>query len=82
VPSNYTPGLNTITIEFTKDNYQNKIFYFQLLVEEQSVDLSVFINSQPILENDIFEIMYMESISISVKAFATIEADYINGKSG
>jgi len=79
VPSNYTPGLNSIAIEFVKDNYQNKIFYFQLLVEEQSVDVSVFVNSQLILENDIHEIMYMESISISVKAFATIEAEYIDG---
>ena len=78
-PSIYSPGLNLIGIQFEMEKYQTEIFYFQLLVYEQPVDLSVFINSQPILENDIYEIMYMESISISVKAFAIIEADYING---
>ncbi|MHA1486729.1 MAG: hypothetical protein ACTSSC_06110, partial [Promethearchaeota archaeon] len=78
-PSIYSPGLNLIGIQFEMEKYQTDTFYFQLLVYEQPVDLSVFINSQPISENDIFEIMYMESISISVKAFATIEIDYING---
>ncbi len=78
-PSIYSPGLNLIGIQFEMDKYQTDIFYFQLLVYEQPVDLSVFINSQPILENEIVEIMYMESITISAKAFATIEADYVNG---
>jgi len=78
-PSIYSLGLNLIGIQFEMEKYQTDIFYFQLLVYEQPVDLSVFINSQPILENALFEIMYMESITISVKAFSTIEADYING---
>ncbi|MBY9020889.1 MAG: hypothetical protein KGD67_07515, partial [Candidatus Lokiarchaeota archaeon] len=78
-PSTYSPGLNLIGIQFEMQKYKTDIFYFQLLVYEQPADLSVFINSQSILENDIFEIMYMESIAVSVKAFATIEADYING---
>ncbi|TET02177.1 MAG: hypothetical protein E3J90_02715 [Promethearchaeota archaeon] len=78
-PSIYSPGLNLIGIQFEMDKYQTDIFYFQLLVYEQPVDLSVFINSQPILENEIVEIMYMENITISAKAFATIEADYVNG---
>lgn len=78
-PSIYSPGLNLIGIEFEMQKYKTEIFYIQLLVYEQPANLSVFINSQPILKNDIFEIMYMESITVSVKAFATIEADYING---
>ena len=78
-PSTYSPGLNLIGIQFEMEKYQTDIFYFQLLVYEQPVDLSVFINSQSISENEIVEIMYMESITISAKAFATIEADYVNG---
>ena len=79
IPSNYTPGLNSIAIQFIKDNYQTEVFSFQLLVHEQSVELSAYINSQQISKNEIIETMYMESITISVRAFATIEMNYISG---
>jgi hypothetical protein len=77
-PSIYSPGLNLIRIKFEMEKYQTELFYFQLLVYEQPVDLSVHINSQPISENEIIELMYMQSITVSVRGFATIEADYID----
>jgi len=78
VPSNYTPGLNSIAIEFTKDNYQNKIFYFQLLVEEQSVNLSLYLNSHQISEDQLVEVMFKQNITISARAYGNIDLNYVN----
>ncbi len=77
-PLIYSPGLNLIRLKFEMEKYQTELFYFQLLVYEQPVDLSVYINSEPISENEIIQLMYMQSINVSVRAFANIELDYIN----
>ncbi|NHJ26094.1 MAG: hypothetical protein EAX89_16065, partial [Candidatus Lokiarchaeota archaeon] len=77
-PLIYSPGLNLIRLKFEMEKYQTELFYFQLLVYEQPVDLSVYINSEPISENEIIQLMYMQSITVSVRAFANIELDYIN----
>ncbi|MCK5158030.1 MAG: hypothetical protein KAR08_02650, partial [Candidatus Heimdallarchaeota archaeon] len=78
VPSNYTPGLNSIAIEFIKDNYENEIFYFQLLVEEQSVDLSLYVNSHQISEDQLVEVMFKQNITFSARAYGNMDLNYIN----
>jgi hypothetical protein len=81
VSSNYTPGLNSIAIQFIKNDYQTEVFSFQFLVHEQSIELSAYINSQAISENEIIETMYMETLMVSVRAYATVEMEYIPGAS-
>ena len=78
-PSVYSAGLNLIEIKFEMNKYQTDIFYFQLLVHEQPVQLAVFINSQAISENEIIETMYMENLTVSVRPFATLEMANITG---
>jgi len=78
-PSIYSPGLNLIEIQFEMEKYQTDIFYFQLLVYEQPVNLSIFINSQQISEDQLVEVMFKQDITISAKAYGNIDLNYIDG---
>ncbi len=77
-PSIFSPGLNLIGIQFEMEKYKTDIFYFQLLVYEQPVNLSVFINSQQISEDQLIEVMFKQNITISVRAYGNIDLNYIN----
>lgn len=77
-PSTYSPGLNLIGIQFEMEKYQTDIFYFQLLVYEQPVNLSIFINSQQISEDQLVEVMFKQDITISAKAYGNIDLNYID----
>ena len=77
-PSIYSPGLNLIGIQFEMEKYQTDIFYFQLLVSEQPVNLSVFINSHQISEDQLVEVMFRQDITISTRAYGKMDLNFID----
>ena len=76
-PSIYSPGLNLIGIWFEMEKYQTDIFYFQLLVYEQPVNLSLYVNSHQISEDQLVEVMFKQNITISARAYGNIDFNYI-----
>ncbi|MFX1355858.1 MAG: hypothetical protein ACFFA8_01115 [Promethearchaeota archaeon] len=77
-PSIYSPSLNLVTLRFEMEKYQTESFYFQLLVYEQPVNLSVYLNSEQISENQLKEVMFKQNLTISVKAYGDMELDFID----
>ena len=77
--TNFSTGLNFVYVRFEQENYQITNFGFQLLISEQNVDLSVYINSQKIQENSLIEVMFKEDIDVSVRIFAQTDNKYLTG---
>ncbi|KKM52246.1 hypothetical protein LCGC14_1555030, partial [marine sediment metagenome] len=72
-------GVYQIELNFSKPAFetQNAILQFEII--EQSINLSVYINSQEIQENSLIEAMFKENLNISIRAFATIDKVYLSG---
>ncbi|MBY9016784.1 MAG: hypothetical protein KGD68_13930, partial [Candidatus Lokiarchaeota archaeon] len=77
-PSIYSPGLNLIGIQFEMEKYRTDIFYFQLLVYEQPVNLSLYLNSHQISEDQLVEVMFKQNVTISARAYGNIDMNYID----
>ncbi len=77
--ANYTPGLNFIYLKFEQPKYKTETFGFQLLLTEQGVNLTVYINSQQIVEHTVLELMFKETINISARAMGLSEHLYLSG---
>lgn len=75
----FDPGINQIFIQFRKENYTTTTFSFQLFLTLQPVNLSVYINYDEITEDTLIEMYFKESLSISSRAFATNENQYLTG---
>ena len=77
--TNFSAGLNFVYIRFELENYQIKNYGFQLLISEQTVNISTFINSQEIAEHSIEELTFKEKINISARVYANGEKVYLSG---
>ncbi len=77
--TNFTAGLNFVYIKFEQENYQITNFGFQVLISEQNVNISVYINSQKIQENSLIEVMFKEDIDVSVRIFGQTDSKYLTG---
>ncbi|KKM65502.1 hypothetical protein LCGC14_1490660, partial [marine sediment metagenome] len=77
--TNFTNGLNYIYIRFEQNNYKIKDFGFQVLISEQTVNISTYINGEEIVENYLKELQFKDSINISAKVFVNGEAIYLSG---
>jgi len=77
--TNFSAGLNFVYIRFEQENYQIKNFGFQLLISEQKVNISTFINNQEIIENSIKELTFKEKINISARVLANGEQVFLSG---
>ncbi len=77
--TNFSAGLNFVYIRFEQVNYQIKNFGFQLLISEQTVNISTFINNQEIIENSIKELTFKEKINISARVLANGEQIFLSG---
>ncbi|MFW9874451.1 MAG: hypothetical protein ACFFG0_15200, partial [Candidatus Thorarchaeota archaeon] len=77
--NNFSSGLNYIYLRFEQENYEIKNFGFQLLISEQTVNISTFINGQEILENYIKELTFKEVLNVSIRVFANGEQVYLSG---
>lgn len=73
----FEAGINYLYIEFKKDNYTSTSFSFQLFLQTQTINLTVFIDGQEIQENTILEYSFNDFILLSAKAFANTEKKYL-----
>ncbi len=72
-------GVYQIEINFTSPAFEIQDAIFQFEIIEQSVDISLYINSQKIQENSLFEAMFKENIDISIRILAQIDNEYLTG---
>jgi len=77
--ANFTNGINYINIRFQQENYTTKLFSFQLFLNEQEVNLTVYINTAEISENTLIDLYFQENVNISARAFALAEKIYLSG---
>ncbi|MFX1313595.1 MAG: hypothetical protein ACFFHD_13455, partial [Promethearchaeota archaeon] len=77
--NNFSSGLNFVLINFEQEYYKPTNFGFQILINEQKVNISTFINGHEFAENSIEELTFNEEIDISVKVFAEGERVYLSG---
>ncbi len=72
-------GVYQIELNFSKAAFetQNAILQFEII--EQSINLSVYINSQEIQKNSLTGAMFKGNLTISIRAFATIDEVYLPG---
>jgi len=75
----FVTGINYIYIKFQQENYTTRIFSFQLLLSEQEVNLTVYINTAEISENTLIDLYFKENINISARAFALTEKKFLSG---
>jgi len=72
-------GIYHLNFSFSATGYEPQYYVYQFQIIEQSVNLSVFINSVSIQENSLFEATFFDVINISAKAMSIIDEDYISG---
>ncbi len=76
--NNFSSGLNDIYLNFGQNKYRTERFRFQLLVGEQVVNLSVYLDSKKISVNSLYQVMYKQEINISAQVYAKGEKIYLN----
>ena len=72
-------GIYQINFSFSATGYEPQYYVYQFQIVEQSVNLSVYINSIGIQDNSLHEVTYYDLINISAKAMSIIDEDYISG---
>jgi hypothetical protein len=77
--TNFSAGINYVYLKFQKTNYSTETFSFQLYIRQQTINLSVTMNSQIIQENSLIELFFKQNINFSVRAYATVEEKYLSG---
>ncbi len=72
-------GVYQIKLNFSSPTFetQNAIIQFEII--EQSVNMSVYVNSQEIQENSLIEAMFKGTLNISVRVLATIDEIFLSG---
>ncbi len=76
--NNFSTGLNFVYIRFEQEKFRIFDFGFQLLISEQTVNISTYIDGRKIPENYIKEFTFKESMNISVRVFANGEKVYLS----
>jgi len=72
-------GIYQLNFSFSATGYEPQYYVYQFQIIEQSVNLSVFINSINIQENSLHDVTFFDSINISAKAMSIIDKNYISG---
>ncbi|MBY8988276.1 MAG: hypothetical protein KGD61_07470 [Candidatus Lokiarchaeota archaeon] len=72
-------GIYQINFTFSATGYEPQYYVYQFQIIEQSVNLSVFINSVKIQENSLHEITFFDIINVSAKAMSIIDEEDISG---
>ncbi len=72
-------GIYKMRINFTATEYEPQFYIYQFQIIEQSVNLTVLINSQEIEENELIRASYNDIIRISVKGLAINDQNYLSG---
>ncbi|MFX1447743.1 MAG: hypothetical protein ACFFCG_06365, partial [Promethearchaeota archaeon] len=72
-------GIYEINFTFSATGYEPQYYVYQFQIIEQSVNLSVYLNSIGIQENSLHEVNFFDTINISAKAMSIIDEIYISG---
>jgi len=72
-------GIYKLRINFTAALYEPQFYIYQFQIIEQSVNLTVLINSQEIEENELIRATFNDVIRISVKGLAINDQNYLSG---
>jgi hypothetical protein len=72
-------GIYQIHVNFSAVAYEPQYYTHQFTIIKQSVNLSVYVNSQQIDENDLKETAFNEEANISVRALSSIDNEYLTG---
>jgi hypothetical protein len=77
--ANFSAGINYIYIQFQQTNYSIKTFSFILFLRAQTVNITLEIDGQPIIENALVEKSFNQVFNISCKAYANAEKIFLTG---
>jgi hypothetical protein len=72
-------GIYQLNFSFSATGYEPQYYVYQFQIIEQSVNLSVYINSVNIQENSLHDVTFFDTINISAKAMSIIDKNYISG---
>jgi len=72
-------GIYQLNFSFSATGYEPQYYGYQFQIIEQSVNISVFLNTVNIQENTVYEITYFDKINVSAKVMSTIDKNYISG---
>lgn len=72
-------GIYHLNFSFSATGYEPQYYVYQFQIIEQSVNLSVFINSVNIQENTLCDVTFFETINVSANAMSIIDKNYISG---
>ncbi|MHA2050002.1 MAG: hypothetical protein ACW986_10330 [Promethearchaeota archaeon] len=72
-------GIHQLSINFSAVGYEPQYYIYQFQIIKQSVNLSVYINSQEKLENSLIEATFNDAINISARAISNIDKVPLTG---
>jgi hypothetical protein len=72
-------GIYQLKINFSEISYEPQFYTYQFQIIEQSVNLYVYLNSQPVNENSLLEATFKEEINVSTRAMSNIDQRYLSG---
>ncbi|NVM45334.1 MAG: hypothetical protein HWN79_10485, partial [Candidatus Lokiarchaeota archaeon] len=72
-------GIYQLNFSFSATGYEPQYYVYQFQIIEQSVNLSVFINSVQIQDNSLHEVTFFDMINVSAKAMSIIDEEDISG---
>ncbi|MFW9866701.1 MAG: hypothetical protein ACFFEN_11450 [Candidatus Thorarchaeota archaeon] len=72
-------GIYQLRINFSAVAYEPQYYIYQFQIIKQSVELSVYINSEQISENSLRQLTFNEEINISVRAISILEQESLTG---
>jgi len=71
-------GIYQLNFSFSATGYEPQYYGYQFQIIEQSVNISVFLNSVNIQENTLHEITFFDVINVSAKVMSKIDKNYIS----
>ncbi|MFX1479855.1 MAG: hypothetical protein ACFFCI_17190, partial [Promethearchaeota archaeon] len=72
-------GIYQLSVNFTAVAYEPQYYIYQFQIIKQSVELSVYINSEQISENSLKEAEFYQEVNVSVRAISHIDKDLLSG---
>ncbi|MFW9952513.1 MAG: hypothetical protein ACFFKA_20525, partial [Candidatus Thorarchaeota archaeon] len=72
-------GIYQLNFSFSMTGYEPQYYVYQFQIIEQSVNLSIFINSVEIQDNSLHEVTFFDTINVSAKATSIVDEIDISG---
>ena len=72
-------GIYQLSINFSAVNYEPQYYIYQFQIIDQSVNITLYLNSQNINENSLSGYTFNEIINLSARAISNIDKEYLLG---